>query len=114
MILNPYIYLQCFLLILWFHSSIIDTLSKVKLFAKLFYYDEYINHKAKIDAFSSYPEFIGSKFPNWIGKLANCTICLTFWMTLATTILSSSGFFAFFEIYVLTFIVYSLIKKIMP
>jgi hypothetical protein len=39
---------------------------------------------------------------------------LTFWMTLATTILSGSGFFAFFEIYVVTFIIYSLIRKIMP
>jgi len=112
--INPFVFVQTFILILWFHSSIVDTLSKIKLFAKLFYYDEYINHRARIDAFSSYPEFIGSKFPNWIGKLANCTICLTFWMTLATTILSSSGFFAFFEIYVLTFIVYSAIKKIMP
>jgi len=114
MILNPYIYLQCFLLILWFHSSIVDTLSKIKLFAKLFRYDTYIKYKSKIDAFASYPEFLGSEYPKWIGKLANCIICLTFWMTLATTILSGSGFFAFFEIYVLTFILYSLIRKIMP
>jgi hypothetical protein len=112
--MNSYIYLQCFLLILWFHSSIVDTLSKVKLFARLFRYNQYIKHKANIDVFSSYPEFLGVNYPNWIGKLVNCTICLTFWMTLATTILSGSGFFAFFEIYIFTFIIYSLIKKIMP
>jgi len=112
--MNSYIYLQCFLLILWFHSSIIDTLSKIKLFARVFSHDEYIKHKANIDVFSSYPEFLNSRYKNWIGKLANCTICLTFWMTLATTILSGSGFFAFFEIYVVTFIIYSLIRKIMP
>ncbi len=114
MIFNSYIYLQCFLLILWFHSSIVDTLSKVKLFARLFCYDGYIKYKANIDVFASYPEFLGSEYPKWIGKLANCTVCLTFWMTLATVILSNSGFFAFFEIYVLTFTLYSLIRKIMP
>jgi hypothetical protein len=112
--INPFVFFETFILIIWFHSSIVDTLSKVKLFARLFRYDKYIKHKANIDVFSSYPEFLGVNHPNWIGKLANCTICLTFWMTLATTILSGSGFFAFFEIYILTFIIYSLIKKIMP
>ena len=114
MILNPYIYLQCFLLILWFHSSIIDTLSKIDLFAKFLRYEEYKKYSNNINIFTSYPEFLGLEYPNWIGKVANCTVCLIFWMTLATTTLSNSGFFAFFEIYVLTFTLYSLIRKIMP
>ena len=112
--INHYVFFQSFILIIWFHSSIVDTLSKIKLFARLFRYDGYIKYKANIDVFASYPEFLGSEYPKWIGKLANCTVCLTFWMTLATVILSGSGFLAFFEIYVLTFTLYSLIRKIMP
>ena len=69
--INPFVFFESFILIIWFHSSIVDTLSKVKLFARLFRYDKYIKHKANIDVFSSYPEFLGVNHPKTIISMSN-------------------------------------------
>jgi hypothetical protein len=113
MILNPAVYIQVFILILWFHSTIVDTLSKINLFARLFRYQEYINYKSKIDIFCTYPEFLYKEYNNWISKLLNCIICLNFWMSLATTFLFKLEWLNFFEVYVCSMMLYLITRKLL-
>lgn len=84
----PLICYISFLLIVWFESDIVETISKITGTQRLFKIDEYYKFKLEENAMVNYPIFLYEKYGGYLTKLFSCPICLCFW----TTIFSLFGF----------------------
>lgn len=113
------IFFQIFFLVIWFESSIVQTLSNIQIFNFLFRYDEYEKYRTNTDIFTKYHDFLLIKYNNWFVKLITCVICLNFWLTLLTSwctlctykYLSSLKFF--FPNYIGSLLVYLIIRRLL-
>jgi hypothetical protein len=78
----------CFI---WLNTNAIyDYILKHNLFNRFRIIEEYNNRTADI----SFVLFLRSKECFW-GKLLSCSICLTFWMSVAATVLTGGNTFVF-------------------
>ncbi len=104
---------QAFVLVVWFNSDIVKTLSKIKIFNKLFKYDEYVKLKNSVaESFLDYPSYLGITYDNPLAKLLSCPICVNFWMTLFFCVCFYIYFWpiAFF-VYISSMLIYVNIRK---
>lgn len=111
-----------FILTIWFHSDIVDTIGKLtKLFGLDFAWrwlklNEYTKYKLETDVMASYPDFLYSVYPSPFTKLISCNICLPFWLTVAHTFIIWPWQYALcvFPVnYCLSFAIYLLIRKLL-
>jgi hypothetical protein len=71
-----------FILLIWFESDIVQTLTKLTYTRKLFKIPEFEKYKLEEDVMSNYANFLYTKYPGYLTKLISCPICLCFWITL--------------------------------
>jgi hypothetical protein len=71
-----------FILLLWFESDIVTTISKLTGTGKLLKIPEFEQYTSQEDLMCTYPNFIHSRYNSWWSKLISCSICLTFWCTI--------------------------------
>lgn len=104
---------QAFVLIVWFQSDIVKTLSKIKFFNKLFKYDDYLKMESSVAAtFLDYPAYLGVTYDNPLAKLLSCPICINFWMTVLLCLCFYSYFWPVgFVVYVFSMLIYTSIRK---
>ena len=110
-----------FILVIWFESDIVNTISKLTNTRKLLRIPDYEKYKIENDPMCSYPNFLNMVYPSWITKLLSCPICLCFWSTLIslatfTTLLNFPSFFGIllFPInYILSLLLYLNIRKLL-
>jgi len=104
---------QSFVLLVWFNSDIVKTLSKIKWLNKLFRYDEYLKMESSVAAsFLDYPSYLGITYDNPLAKLLSCPICINFWMTLVLCFWFYSYFWpAAFIVYIFSMLLYTSIRK---
>jgi len=113
------VFFQVFVLTIWFESSIVKTLSSLKIFNSLFRYDEYERFRSTTDIFAKYHDFLSIKYKNWFAKLVTCIICLNFWLTMLTTwgtlcvSKNLSTLKYFFPNYIGSLLIYLIIRKLL-
>lgn len=71
-----------FILLIWFESDIVQTITKLTGTRNLFKIPEFEKYKIEEDVMSNYANFLYSKYPGYFTKLVSCPICLCFWSTL--------------------------------
>lgn len=105
-----------FFMILWFLSDIVDTFTKITQTQNILKIKEFNEYKFNKDAMINYPEFLYQTHPGWITKLLSCPICICFWSTLISVILTTSmpyTLFVFPVNYISSLLLYLLIKKLL-
>lgn len=110
-----------FLLLIWFESDIIQTLSKLTNTRNLFRLPEFEKYKLEEDAMSNYANFLYAKYPSYLTKLISCPICLCFWSNLI--VVSSFVFYIGYPIsyiplilftnYIISLLLYLIIRKLL-
>lgn len=78
----PLIFYTTFIMIVWFESDIVQTISKLTNTRGLLKLPEFEKYKLEVDIMSTYPNFLYEKYPGYLTKLFSCPICLCFWTTL--------------------------------
>jgi len=109
-----------FLMVVWFESDIITTVSNLTGTRKLFKMPNYEKYVLEQDAMCDYPTFLYLEYPNYLTKLLSCPICFCFWSTLVTTNIFvynhcpfQTDFFIYFPInYILSLLTYLCIRKL--
>jgi len=71
-----------FILLIWFESDLMQTLTKLTGTRSLFKILEFEKYKLEEDVMSNYANFLYTKYPGYFTKLISCPICLCFWSTL--------------------------------
>jgi len=99
-----------FIFYIWFETDF--TISYSKLFGfyekfKIKEYDEWRITHPRVDYF----DFLRIKYPSFIVKLITCKHCLLFWISLYIVILSNN-LYELPIVYMVTYILYKIIKKI--
>ena len=88
----PLIFFVSFILVVWFESDIVQTISKLTGIRSLLKMPEFEKYKLEEDVMSNYPNFLYDKYPGYLTKLISCPICLCFWTTLISTNLLTLAF----------------------
>lgn len=117
----PLICFVSFLLIVWFESDIVQTISTLTKTRSLLHVDEFIKYKQEKDAMITYPNFLYEVHPSYLTKLLSCPICLCFWSTLVSTnclvyLVGYSQLFSLFLFpinYVCSLFIYLIIRKLL-
>jgi len=117
----PLICFVSFLLVVWFESDIIQTISKLTGTRSWFRIPEFEKYKIETDAMASYSNFLYEVYPGYITKLLSCPICLCFWSTLISTntLIYSINYPQLFVVflfpvnYICSLLLYLLIKKLL-
>ena len=78
----PLIFYTTFIMVVWFESDIIQTISKLTNTRSLLKIQDFEKYKLEVDIMSNYPNFLYEKYPGYLTKLLSCPICLCFWTTL--------------------------------
>lgn len=78
----PLIFYTAFIMIVWFESDIVQTISKLTNTRNLLKIPEFEKYKLEVDIMSTYPNFLYERYPSNLTKLVSCPICLCFWTTL--------------------------------
>lgn len=71
-----------FILLIWFESDLVQTITKLTGTRNLFKIPEFEKYKIEEDVMSNYANFLYTKYPGYFTKLVSCPICLCFWSTL--------------------------------
>lgn len=116
----PLIFSISFILIIWFESDIMQTLTRLTKTQKLFKIFEFEQYKIEEDIMSNYPNFLHTKYTGYLTKLVSCAICLCFWLTLLSLslIIYKLGYSPIYIIllfpinYVCSLLLYLIIKKL--
>lgn len=117
----PLIFFITFILVVWFESDIIQTISKITRSRKLFKIEEFEKYKIEEDPLSNYANFLYTKYPGYLTKLISCPICLCFWTTLISCniLVYSFGYQLIFSLlvfpinYICSLLLYLIIKKLL-
>jgi len=78
----PLIFYTTFIMVVWFESDIVQTISKLTNTRSLLKISDFEKYKLEVDIMSNYPNFLYEKYPGYLTKLLSCPICLCFWTTL--------------------------------
>ena len=78
----PLIFYTTFIMVVWFESDIVQTISKLTNTRSLLKIPDFEKYKLEVDIMSNYPNFLYEKYPGYLTKLLSCPICLCFWTTL--------------------------------
>ena len=78
----PLIFYTTFIMVVWFESDIVQTISKLTNVRSLLKIPDFEKYKLEVDIMSNYPNFLYEKYPGYLTKLLSCPICLCFWTTL--------------------------------
>ena len=81
----PLIFWISFVMVVWFESDIVQTITNLTNTRNLLKINEFIKYKLEIDVMTNYPDFLYNTRPGYITKLLSCPICLCFWSTLVTS-----------------------------
>ena len=71
-----------FILLIWFESDIVQTISKLTNTRNLLKIPEFEKYKLEEDVMSNYANFLYTRYPGYFTKLISCPICLCFWSNL--------------------------------
>lgn len=110
-----------FIMVVWFESDIVQTISKLTNIRGLLKMPEFEKYKLEEDIMSSYPNFLYEKYPGYLTKLLSCPICLCFWTTLIVVNILTflSGYNQLFSMlmlpinYVCSLTIYLIIRKLL-
>ena len=117
----PLIFYVSFLLLIWFDSDIVITISKLTSTRNLLRIPEFEKYKIEIDPLSNYSNFLYQNYPGWTTKLLSCPICLCFWSTLfsLTLFLNVVGYPSFYILllfpinYICSLFLYLILRKLL-
>jgi len=110
-----------FLLLIWFDSDIVQTISKLTNTRNLLKIPEFEKYKIEEDVMSNYANFLYAKHPSYLTKLISCPICLCFWSTLISinTLIFLMGYPQIYFIYIFpinyifSLLLYLIIRKLL-
>lgn len=105
------IFLNTFLLILWFNTEAF--VEYFKFTGDLFKIKGYILDKPN-DFSMTYHNYLLSNYNNFFTRLITCPLCLNFWITFLFTFVFKYEFILIPIIYILSLLIYFIFNKLSP
>jgi hypothetical protein len=102
--------LSAFGLIIWFRTEAVKEYFELFNMTHLFKLNEFIDYKKNINSSVDYPDFLLSKYNNFLTRLLSCPFCLNFWFNLI--LCSILGIYYFPITYILSLTIYFILNKI--
>lgn len=99
-----------FILFLWFETDGFVEYCKLFRLSRLFKIDKYEQYKKEFNPGIGYHSYIRQKHNSFLSKLFTCVPCLNFWIVLVT-VLCFNSLFLYPVIYILSYVIYKLLKK---
>jgi hypothetical protein len=99
-----------FILFIWFETSGFIEYAKLFRLSKLFKIDKFEDYKKESNPGIKYLDYIRQKHNSFLSRLFTCTPCLNFWIVLFITVIFNS-LFIYPIVYVMSYVIYRLLKK---